>query len=179
MMHQDKLMFKFIVLLSILLCVSCTKNTDEDFDEVELKSNYESYSGAYSKLKDMMNTDSKEMAIFEIGIDSIGDYKFDGDGWYKNYKEYVSYDVVLGVYMLSDERIQNYIGLLKETGAQKVEFYRGNVAITVLANGFVFGGCLSQIYFHPVKTELERPSWTTTYYSARFSENWSGETKCN
>ena len=178
-MHQDKLMRRFLVLISFLLCVSCTKNTNKALDEVELKSNYEIYNGAYSKLKDMITTDSGELANFKIGIDIIGDYEFDGDGWYKNYREYVPYEVVLGLYLLSDERIQNYIGLLEETGAQKVEFYGGYVAITVLANGFVFGGCLSQIYFHPVRAELERPSWASTYYSVRFSENWTGETKCN
>ena len=172
-------MRKISIFLVVLLCVACTKNTDEALNESELISNFEAHQESYSKMKDMIILDVRSQSYFKVGLDRIGEYSLDETGWYKNYNEYVPYDIVLGIYLLSHERVEEYLRLLKITGAEEVEYYNGNVAITVLANGFLFGGCLSQIYYQPNKVVLDRSSWANVYHSAVFSENWAGETECN
>ncbi len=140
---------------------------------------FKSHNAKFKLLRDMISADAQELDHFHISEDKIGKYTQSEKGWSKKYGEYVPFSVVTGTYNLNNKRHQDYVNILQSIGASAVNYYNGNVSITVFSAGFVFGGCSSDIIFQPTKINLEQPSWSKTYFKVYFDQNWGGETKCS
>lgn len=168
----------FLILL--IVCLSgCSKNIDTALTDEDLKESFSKHEKQYKKLRQMISSDAKVRQKFEVGTERLGEYRLYDDGWAKNYGNFISLDVILAEYSLTQSRLQEYLSLLSATGASVVERYKDSVSFNISSSGFVFGGCLSQINYEPKMLKLEKPSWAVVYYQARFNDNWSGETKCN
>ncbi len=177
-MPRIKLMRNFYFIFCLFL-VGCTKNTNTAPNESELTKHFNEHHRSFDKLRSMIISDSHDLDYFQIREGKIGEYDLTEKGWSKDYGHYVPFSVVTGTYRLTSSRYDEYVQLLKSTKATAVDYYNGNVAISIFSAGFVFGGCISEIIYQPDKISLSRPSWATTYYQAYFDENWGAQTKCN
>ncbi|TPV55709.1 hypothetical protein FJ444_16445 [Aestuariibacter sp. GS-14] len=170
---------RFFLLIICINFIGCAHNSDEAPSEAELIEYFNQNQSGLEKLKEMIAIDSREHDYFEIRDGRIGKYELTEKGWSKSYGQYVPFSVVSGTYLLTSSRYDEYIQLFKTTKTTAVEYYTGNVSITIFSAGFVFGGCSSEIIFHPEKLNLSRPSWATTYHQVYFNDNWGGITQCN
>jgi len=168
-----------LILLLVVYLSGCTKNIDTALTDKELNAVFSKNEQEYKLLTKMITDDASTLQKFEIGDDRLGEYRLYDDGWAKEYGNYVPIDIILAEYALTESRYQEHLNLLSSAGASVIERYNGSVSIAISASGFVFGGCLSQIHFDPLKLELEKPAWAQVYYQAKFNDNWGAETKCN
>ncbi|MBU6953515.1 hypothetical protein [Hahella sp. HN01] len=167
-------------LLLLFICLSgCSKNIDNAMTDKDLIAEFSGHEQSFKLLIDMITADASSLQKFEIGNDRVGEYRLYDEGWEKQYGNYVPLEVVLAEYSLTKARHQEYLKLLSNTNASKIERYNGSVSVVISTSGFLFGGCISLIRYDPKKLELTKPSWAQVYYQAKFNDNWGGETKCN
>ena len=168
-----------LFVIAILMLPGCEKNTRQALDKAALMDVFNANTTAFYLLKDMIIADSADGTPFQIGEGRIGRYSLSDKGWSKTYGQYVPFSVVTGTYNLTAGRYEQYLSLLRKAQATIVSTYQGRVFFTVLANGFVFGGCISEVIYHPAAVSFSKPSWALHYESVKFNENWGAETRCN
>ncbi len=145
-----EVMHKHIALLFFSLNLMACSPPPE---AVEIGRSYLDFPGKYTRLREMINEDTRNTSCFAVGTDRIGEFWESNNEWSdsNDYQNKLDLSGVLSAVGLSRNRYDEYLELFHEVGAERIQ-YCSNTArwgswIRVLnyRSGLAVSGCSGTI----------------------------------